>query len=669
MKSKVLLLCILFTSYYCIAQKTPKGMISIEANVVNVNRMLSNKIFNGAQIDSLIQLGRNYTQVNKDTAFLLIDRAIDWCKDKKEKRWQNSYARALSSKGAAMSKFGYGVDCVEVMLLARTVFEGVENERGMASVDRFLGMHYLNIGDWENASNNLLSSIQIYKDTKTDSRALIGPYEGLSSVYSSLGELNKAQIYLSHAITIVDSTDMTYKEPLLRSQQAELYFRMGKELDLKMDAFPSRKLEFQDSIKKFQRLGLEEALLGLKAAKEMKDPTTRTISQITIASLNNQMSEFNTALTYCEKAQTASLELEDALLSLQTKIQKSIALQGLKRFDEAILVSNSALNSAIVDGASQIQLKAYDLLTSLYVSTDQSDKALGILEKRDKLENIINGMKAKEAVANAEAVHQSAEKEKKILKQKNKILQLASTNASIERKNQLIVGGAFLFACLTFLGFEYDKIRKERNDKIHFTEALIFAQEEERKRIAQDLHDGIGQSLLLIKKQLENTKDAVMSNKILVGETLEEVRAISRDLHPLHLEKVGLSNAIRSIGTKIEISTNIFITQEIDDIDNVLSPKSEIHIFRTIQEAMSNIIKHSEATAANISVTENEDYLHFIIRDNGKGFDHEIAVVTSKSLGLKVMNERISSLGGQLVFKPGKVNGTVIEIKIPKPKS
>ena len=143
------------------------------------------------------------------------------------------------------------------------------------------------------------------------------------------------------------------------------------------------------------------------------------------------------------------------------------------------------------------------------------------------------------------------------------------------------------------------------------------------------------------------------------------MRSISRDLHPFQLDKFGLTAAIEDILYKIEKSTDLFLTSEIDNIDNLLSEQGEINVYRVIQEAFNNIIKHSAATAAKISIQKEAQALIVNIQDNGKGFDHELAIVTSKSLGLRTMFERIATIGGKLKIEKGTVKGTMIMIRIP----
>lgn len=133
-----------------------------------------------------------------------------------------------------------------------------------------------------------------------------------------------------------------------------------------------------------------------------------------------------------------------------------------------------------------------------------------------------------------------------------------------------------------FLAFRFYQIRKERNDKVEFTEALLYAQEEERKRIARDLHDGVGQSLLLIKRQLKENHLVTLESRSMISDTLDEVRSISRNLHPFQLEQLGLTSAIENTFENVEQSTGLFISKEIDNVDDGLSAKAQIHVFRVV---------------------------------------------------------------------------------------
>jgi signal transduction histidine kinase len=306
------------------------------------------------------------------------------------------------------------------------------------------------------------------------------------------------------------------------------------------------------------------------------------------------------------------------------------------------------------------------LLNSLHNELYLSYKAKGSYSQAlEYYELVMDFRKKNEAsernqiIGNVEAKYQTARKEKQIL-------ELNVANAAIKQKSNLYMLSAVLLTLFGFLGFQLTRVQRERNQKAAFTSALIDAQEEERKRIARDLHDGIGQSLLVIKQQLEINQASTLANRQLISDTLEEVRTISRDLHPVLLEKFGITTTVKDIVSRVsDIAPSLFVSSEISDIDGVLLPKAEVQVFRVVQEALSNVVKHAGATAAKVSVVQHPKNVEVIIRDNGNGFDYELAVARSKSLGLRTMNERISSVGGKFTIKSGLGEGTIIRLTLP----
>ncbi|GAB5554160.1 MAG: hypothetical protein Sapg2KO_37510 [Saprospiraceae bacterium] len=269
-------------------------------------------------------------------------------------------------------------------------------------------------------------------------------------------------------------------------------------------------------------------------------------------------------------------------------------------------------------------------------------------------------------IAEMQTQYDTEQKEKQLLAQENDILRLDADKSRLEKQRNYTLGGALFLGLLGFFGYRINSVIKDRNDKKAFAEALIYAQEEERKRIAQDLHDGVGQSLLLLKKQLQVTHTITMDNTRTISDTLEEVRTISRDLHPFQLEKLGLVAALESQIKRVADSTGLFISKELDPVNQLLSPQAEIQVFRTIQEALNNVVKHAEASAAQVHMKIEGKEILVTIRDNGKGFDSEVAIAKMKSLGLKTMNERIQSLGGQFKIEKNEPQGSVIRIRLPQ---
>ena len=182
-------------------------------------------------------------------------------------------------------------------------------------------------------------------------------------------------------------------------------------------------------------------------------------------------------------------------------------------------------------------------------------------------------------------------------------------------------------------------------------------------RISKDLHDGLGQQLLLIKNKLIATGDK--NTKVMVDNAIEEVRTISRDLHPFQLQELGITKAIEHTVTQIDENTTLFISSEIDNIDNLFTPEEEVNIYRIVQESLSNIIKHAKAEASKVSVRKLSNSVNISIIDNGIGFEFTEKYQDSKSLGLKTLLERTKFLKGQMKVQSKLGTGTFLEYKFP----
>jgi len=210
-----------------------------------------------------------------------------------------------------------------------------------------------------------------------------------------------------------------------------------------------------------------------------------------------------------------------------------------------------------------------------------------------------------------------------------------------------------------------------------FTRQLIASQESERKRIAAELHDGLGQQLVMIKNlALISLSDGTLQTtsrpqieeiSAQASHALGEVKKISYNLRPYQLDRLGLTKAIQGILKQASGATTISFTAEIDEIDNVLAKDSEINFYRIVQECINNLVKHSQAAKASVAVRRTGNELLLMIKDNGKGFTPGATSSGSDlgGFGLIGISERTQLLGGRLAIQSEPGQGTMISIKIP----
>jgi signal transduction histidine kinase/streptogramin lyase len=212
-----------------------------------------------------------------------------------------------------------------------------------------------------------------------------------------------------------------------------------------------------------------------------------------------------------------------------------------------------------------------------------------------------------------------------------------------------------------------------------FSRKLIEGQELERKRIAAELHDSIGQDLLVMKNRAQmglraaGNGDAARAQLERISEivsgTLAEARQIAHNLRPYQLDRLGLTAAIRSALEQVADASGIHFIVELDDVDDVLAPEAEINVFRIVQEAANNIMKHSMASEARVSIRRLDGTLKIDIEDDGRGLPlsrgvhHHLA--EGIGLGLRSIGERLEMLGGEHEIRSAPGAGTRLLATIP----
>ncbi len=218
-----------------------------------------------------------------------------------------------------------------------------------------------------------------------------------------------------------------------------------------------------------------------------------------------------------------------------------------------------------------------------------------------------------------------------------------------------------------------DKLKMLSEEQIRLirekASALLEGQEDERKRIARDLHDGVGQLLTGIRlrvqmlEQEEKLRDEILS---LISETIAEVRRVSYNVMPNALIDFGLEAALKGLCDNVRKYASLSIDfNYVKEYDHSLSFDVSIAIFRIVQEGFNNIMKHSGAKHADLLVLDRENQLYVLMKDDGHGFDEASTKFTSEGFGLRSMKERAKLLNGNLEIHSTVGQGTTIEITIP----
>jgi signal transduction histidine kinase len=219
----------------------------------------------------------------------------------------------------------------------------------------------------------------------------------------------------------------------------------------------------------------------------------------------------------------------------------------------------------------------------------------------------------------------------------------------------------------------------DANHSLHeLSGELLNAQETERLRISKELHDELGQTLTLVKLKIglvdanlgedrQTAKAYCRDATTHVDQAIENMRRLSRDLSPVMVDALGITVALRRLADDFNAAGQIQIKPDITPIDHVLPLGSAILLYRIVQEALNNIVKHSGAKAAEIRINQRNGLVYVEMRDNGKGLNpnKKAGPPGSGGLGLAIMTERVRTLGGLLKIESGEGAGTRLQFTVP----
>jgi len=509
-------------------------------------------------------------------------------------------------------------------------------------------------GDYSNAVKYYIGSIKLFEKTK-DSAIISQSYQNLSALYDNVNNDVLELFYLQKAIQYSDKTKkeqlgLLYGDvglTLLRqnkNKEAFVYFKKTEDLS-KMDK--SERLLF------FTKRNFGEYY------KNTKDYL-------------KAISNFEAALALSESQKDAfqKADLYHTLSGLYLEI---------KNYPKALEYSFFSLKLAKEINAKEFLFRSQKRISTIYNELGQSEQAYNYLLLSSNLKDLLLTENQSKEMSLLQTRFETEKKDKSIAEQQVKIKKQELDLIKSQKEKQLYFIASLGLILLT-LGIWYffkqrQKLKNQeietlkQNQEIAKLEALIDGEEKERKRIAQELHDGLNGDLSAIKYRLSTLEESGLSaidaenlTKVItmIDESCAQVRSISHNLMPSSILEYGLIESIREYCIKINNSDNFKIDFQTFGDYIALAKKNETVIYRIIQELVTNILKHAKATEALVQFNFREEELFITVEDNGIGFD---TTKISDGIGHKNIQTRVGFLNAELNVESSS-NGTSYTISI-----
>ncbi len=526
-----------------------------------------------------------------------------------------------------------------------------------AFADQLTGTYYWQTGQFDKALNFHLKALRI-REKLNDQPGIGSSLASLGAVSLSNDKLPAAKNYSTRALEIAE--EIRDHKLMLRSLHtlANVYGTEGKY---------SRALAF------------DEQALKICAVTGNKRSYAEIYSNMALCFF--YLGNYQGSINYHEKVLEIDRFFNDDKQIGDTYLNLAAVYAAKKDNQKAEELLNRSVNLFLKTRYKSGLRNAYELLSKTYQQMGDDKNALAVLQKYLQVASEINNEKNDQNIARLNVQYETEKREQKIkeLSQNFTIQKL-----EIQRRNILlaiasgVIVVVFVFAYLLINRrklLEHARFQKELNKQQQLAAKAVFAgEEQERRRIAAELHDGVGQTLscalMNLNRLFENLmlknhdNDLARRSMALLADGYDEMRSISHQMIPNSLLKNGLASALTAFIGKID-KPGLIINLDVSGMHSQIDAQTETAIYRVVQEAVNNVIKHSKATKLFISVLSHaDDGIEITVEDNGIGFDLAAGDM-GNGIGLQNIKTRIGFLKGSVEIDSSPGRGTLLAINIP----
>lgn len=458
-------------------------------------------------------------------------------------------------------------------------------------------------------------------------------YSNYSNIYTAIGDKKRAIENADKAIKAYKSIDNTYNVYIGLINKISIYDFMKD--SRKKALIDSTYQAFIDSKNDSKILKIK--LYDFKVENLVED---------------NKLAEAKKILEYLkpivEEINSDDLTQEYKITSVQYEIKKNPNFSDFEDIRRAIptLITNQQYEKVNM---------FYNVLQLSALQNNDFKNAFTLEKQKQIIADSIGNIGSRMKIAELETIYETKKKEQLIALQNTDIL---NKNITIALLASLFLG--LILAVVLYINRQKQKkLKLQKQNAQLYTKQLLEKTEEERKRIASDLHDSVSHELLTLKNLFEEKNEIT---NIKIDSIINDIRIISRNLHPILFDKIGLKSSVEQLVQRTQSVNNFVLTASID-YNNYLTTNDELQLYRIIQEALSNIIKYANAVATKITILEQNDCLFVEIKDNGKGFNVAETINGKNAFGLHNIIERSRAINGEAKINSNK-NGTIITIEI-----
>ena len=560
-------------------------------------------------------------------------------------------------------------------------------------------------GQYNLQRNNLLRAIELlsHSNDKKAAVKLGNVYGGLATYYTSVEKFDSAVFFYLKGIQIEEefkkykslasdcfNLSMTYQQLKIPEKQKEYvdkgqeYARLSGDKSLMMIAF-LHQAQYRTELNDFYGAKTYVDSASFYFDKSYDFAYTQNYLLIKAAAFQN-INEFDSAVYYYTKCYDNAMQIGSRWNMTEPLMQIGYVYLQQKKYDQAEKYMKMGLKIAEEDSIRYFIKEGYGTLSDIYAASGKFKEAYDLLGQYNEIKDTLLNEERKKFTLELEKKYETE-------KQNNLIHDLEADKMIKElklRKRALIIqallGISFTILIISYLLFRNFKqkqrlqeslIQKLEADKLlSATEAVLKGEEQERTRLAKDLHDGLGGILSGLKHSLNTMKgnlimtpenaQAFERSIDMLDSSIKEMRRVAHNMMPEVLVNFGLDTALKDFCNEINKSGALQIHYESIGMENAsIDQTTSITLYRVVQELINNTIKHASASNAIVQINKAGDQMSVTVEDDGKGFDTSILKGT-KGIGWLNIQNRVDFLKGKLDIKSESGKGTSVYIEIGK---
>jgi signal transduction histidine kinase len=516
-----------------------------------------------------------------------------------------------------------------------------------AKNDRLLGFVNLYMGQTNETKGGFVAASQNYKKAYSyflkvkDTHNIVNTKQSHSILYSKNGFYKEAQKERDEYTILLKKTNNYV-------QLANTYFnssidfgRLGM-LDKRIDNL----LKAIETSKKSERAGINRSIF---------------LNSLVVAYAKNNNIEL--AEKYLKDVESNPEQNTKGRNKAYYKKAKMHVAFTKGKYKRSLLIAKELLTNNLQKGEPKDIERTEKFISLIYEKLGDSKNSLIYLKKHLQIIDSIQSIQKMNALSYYQTIYETEKRDFKIKEQSENISLL---NVQNKVKNQWFIftsTGLLSLFVFMYLLRSRNIAFKRRKVQQQFSQDLIKVKENESTRLARELHDSVGQKMMLLSKKIKLSGNDDISQ--LADSTLQELRNISKNLYPSIIDQLGITSAIIALVNEVDAHTNLFFTNDIDNIDTILDKESNLHLYRVLQELLNNIVKHAAATNVFVTIQKNANSINMKVRDNGKGFDYFKAKRENKNLGMITILERSKIINSKLEIKTNIGAATTVKLIIP----